>query len=231
MKKFLLVSLTLLSAFTCMSAKEIKFYLGDDAVASGATVAFEGYEVYPNGATTEYYIDPKVYIMKDAADNVSVRTTSNYDIQLCIGGQCEAAKVIDKSNLNFAANTKTDLQLECSVFLDKDAEVELPAINVLIEAWYVSDPATVYTMTLNMGDVAGAKDAVADTNTVTVSGKNLNYNIDGASNITIFNLAGRAVYRQKVEGSGVLGLDFLPVGMYLFRADGVAATTGKFIIR
>lgn len=231
MKKFLLVSLSLLSVFSALSAKELTFYLGDEKIPANGTVNFEGYEEFPSGSKTEYYIDPQVFIMKDASDNVSLKMTSNYDVQLCIGGQCEAATVVEKPNLSFDANTKTDLLLECSVFLDKDAEVVLPEINVLIEAWYVDDPTNVYSMRINMGDVAGLSNIEKNVVEVKVVNKSLTYNLDGASTISIFNLAGTTVASHKVSGRGSVSLASLPAGAYLYRAEGVKGCAGKFIIR
>lgn len=231
MKKLLLIALSVLSGFTAISAKELTFYVGDRTVANGETVEYAQYDTYPMGSKTEVFIDPMVYISKDVATSVSLKTTSNYPIQVCIGGQCEAAESIVKNNLSFDANKKENLLLDCSIMFAADEEIVLPAIDVLIEAWFTDDPANVTSFTLKMGDVAGITNVAAAKNRISVLNRVLNYNVEGTSNIVIFNLAGSPVYSQKVTGAGSLSLESLPVGIYLFRADGDAHATGKFIVR
>ena len=233
MKKLLLVSLSILSAFSALSAKELKFSVGENAVANGGVYEFSGYTVYSYTSTQdEVFIDPEVYLVSDVTGDVSIKTTANYPVQVCIGGQCTADEIIEKNNLPFSANKKENLLLDCSVYVNKGDEIVLPAIEVLVEAWYSNDPATVYSFTLKMGDVnAGVNDIVKDKNAVKVVGKTLSYNLNAASLVSLYNLAGSAVGSFKVNGSGSLNLESLPAGIYLYRIEGAARETGKFIIR
>ena len=219
----------MMSCFSALSAKELTFYLGNEKVANGATVEFKGYEEWPAGSQTEVYIEPKVYLVSDVAGDVTVKSTSNYEVQLCIGGQCEASTSVVKEGLSFEANAKNDLLLECSVFFGKDEEIVLPKIDVVLEAWYDSDPSTVYTMNLKLGDTSGIKDAINGKNAVKVVGKTLSYDFEGSNTISIYNLAGTAVGAYKVSGAGSISLDSLSTGVYLYRTGDSKA--GKIIIR
>lgn len=231
MKKFLLVVFSALLSYSAMSAKELTFYYGNQTVAANATVEFSTYESFDWGTQTEIFFEPKIYISKDTAEPVTIKTSANYPVQVCIGGQCEAAEEILKEGLQFAANTKTDLLLDCSIFFDKNQEIDIPAIVVEIEAWYTSEPNNITKMTLEMGKTAAVYDIVSDHNTVAVVNKTLNYNVDGASNITVFNLSGQSVTSHKVQGAGSISLDSLPTGIYMYRVDGAVRSTGKFINR
>lgn len=228
MKKLLLIALSLFAASTAMSAKELSFTFDGQPVANGATVEFGEYEELDFGTQTAVFIEPLVYITKDALETVNIRTTANYPVQVCIGGECTAAENILKEKLSFPPNTPTDLQLDAKLFFDKGEEVVLPAIEVLIEAWYTSTPGEITSMTVKMGDIASVQSIIANANVVVPAGKNLNYNFNASTDITVFNLSGRAVAKQRVQGTGSLNLSSLPVGIYLYRAGGL---TGKFILR
>ena len=200
-------------------------------IAPDTSVKFPDYEVFSYGTETEVFIDPMIFITKDSDDPVTVRTTSNYPIQLCIGGQCEAAQNITKEGLTFAANTPTSLLLDCSIIFNEGEEIILPEIDVLIEAWYTSDPANVTKMRLFMGNIAGINDVAANRNMISVNGKALNYKVNGTSTIEVFNLTGRCVSTKTVQGSGTVSLGNLSKGVYLYRVNGAMKATGKIVIK
>lgn len=228
MNKKLLFSLAMLATMTFASAKEITFTYEGEPISNGSTIEFEGYEKYEWTLQTEVVIAPEIFITKDSEAAVDIRTTSNYPIQVCIGGLCVAETNILKEGLLFEPNTPNDLLLDATIYYDKGQEIVLPKIEVLVEAWYSDDPTNVTKFTLKMGDVAGITDATVNANVVALSGKTLNYNVKGSSNLTIYNLSGRAVLSHKVNGAGSISLASLPVGIYLYR---VAGTTGKFIVK
>lgn len=232
MKKSLLIALAAACCASAASAKSLTFvYEGQDVPQNG-TIEYTQYEEYPNGPTEiEIFMKPELFIKNDVAETFSVKTTSNYPVQLCIGGQCTAAVTNLKDDLNFTAGSTTDLLLDCSLYFNKDEAYVVPAIEVLIEAWYNSDPSTVTTMTLKMGNTAGIGDITSAPNRVSFANNSLNFNVNGACDVVVYNLAGRAVKSQKVNGNASVNLESLPVGVYIYRTSGAAATTGKFIIR
>lgn len=229
MKKFLLLTLTAVFGLSAVSAKEITFSFDGKTVANNGTVEFTKYEEFDWGTQTEVFIEPKIYISKDSSEPINLRSTSDYPVQLCIGGQCEASENILKENLTFDVNTPEDLWLDCSLFFDKGQDIVLPEITVKLEAWYASAPSNVKSMVVKMGNVAGVSDAITTKDAVTVNNRTLAYIINsGETDLTVFNLAGHAVSRHKVQGKGTISLASLPVGIYLFRVNGIV---GKFIVK
>lgn len=232
MKKLLLVALTILAGAYTTSAKELTFYLGDEVVPANGTASFAGYELYDDiPGEIEAFIFPNVFISKDTNEPISLKTVSNYPIQVCVGGQCEAAETVLKENLSFAANKKENLLIDCSIFFSEGEEIELPEIKVDIEAWYSNDASNVTKMTLYMGKIAGVNNVSKDENRIYFVNNILNYKVDSASTITIFNLSGKAVGKHSVKGNGSISLGSLPTGIYLYRVDGASVPAGKFIIK
>lgn len=228
MKKPLLIALSLIVLTPILAAGELTFTFDGKTVPAGGRVIFDTYETYPQGSQTEVYMEPKIYITKDAADEVNIRTTSNYPIQLCIGGSCEASENILKENLSFNANTPVDLLLDCSILFNKGQEIQIPAIEVLIEAWYADDPSNVTSMILNMGDLATVEGVDSNSDYIRAYGSHLGYNFEKPVETAVFNLAGQPVVKETLQGRGFLELNGLEAGVYIFKAG---TRVGKFIIR
>lgn len=233
MKKTLLFALLLSGSITSLAAKELSFTFEGTPVANGGSIVYTEYEVYPyTEGETEIFIKPEIYLSKDGTGTVSVRTTSDYPVQLCIGGQCEASETILKENLNFGLNVPQDLELDCSFyFKDTEAVMTVPKINVLVEAWYSNDPSTVWSVNVVMGGFSGIDDVAGAENSVSVNGKTLAYVTESPAEIAVYNLSGRAVASYTVNGTGSLSLANLPAGIYMYRAAGKINKTGKFVIR
>ena len=228
MKKFLLIALTMTALTPLLSAKELTFTMGGKDLPSGDTVIFDDYETLYWASMTEVYFEPKIYITKDSNGPVSIKTTSNYAVQLCIGGDCVASTEILKEDLTFNPGIPEDLRLECSVYFDKGAEIVLPAIEVEVEAWYADDPSNVTTLTVKMGDTASVDNLGSDSNSIRLVGNCLAYSVDKDVDLTVYDLAGQTVTSRRVEGSGTLSLENLSEGVYVYKAGRL---TGKFIIR
>lgn len=231
MKKNLLLGIAILGLCSSLSAQTLTFYNGNEPVAPGGTVNFSDYEPFEYNGMVEAYLDPKISIMKDSEGPVTIKATSNYEVQLCIGGQCEAATEVVKDNLQFDANTLADLLLECSVFFASGEPIVIPDINVLIEAWYSNDPSKVTSMTLHMGGEAGLSSVETDTNVVYAENGLIRYNVTAPVKIDVYNTSGSKLLNRVVSGSGALSLSSLPSGLYIYRAEGAASASGKILVK
>ena len=229
MKKTLLFSFFIATTLA-MSAKTIVFSHNGENIPADGTFVYSEYETYPMGKATEVFIDPEIYVTKDSSDPVSIRTTANYPIQLCIGGQCEANENILKENLTFNPNTPTSLLLDCSIIFNEGEALDIPEIDVLIEAWYSSTPDDVTKMKLLMGKVASSDDLTVNRNIISVNGRSFSYNLDSESSIEIFNLTGRCVASRKIQGTGSVAFDNLTKGVYIYRISGAMKSVGKFVV-
>lgn len=190
MKKFLLFAIAFLGISSVASADQLTFYYNGAAVAPGSTIEHAGYEIYDYTSTQdEAFMDPMIFLGSDVNGTVAMKTTSNFPVQLCIGGDCQASQEIEKDDLVFEAGKQQNLLLDCSYFFDKGTEPVLPAIEVTIEAWYVNKPNVKTTIYLKMGSAAGVESVIADENAAPVY-----YNLQG---VRVENpQSGLYIYRQ-----------------------------------
>lgn len=229
MKK-LLLSAILIAGATFGASAQLSFVFDGETVESGSTVKWLEYETYPYGKNkTEIFIKPELFLNSAKAGNVNISTKSNYDVQVCIGGQCEAATSVVKENIPFQANKPEDLLIDCSIYVSNDEELVVPEIKVDILASY-TDGSSPVTLTLIMGsENAGVEGVAVDAARVAVSGKTLHYTVDKTSNLSVYSLSGRAIVNRQVSGKGSISLENLPAGVYLYRVAGGKA--GKFVIK
>lgn len=232
MKKILLSAMLLAAASMTMQAKEITFLVKGEPVSNGATVDWSSYQTYPSANNqTEVFIEPKIFVQTDVDANVNIRSLANYPVQVCIGGQCEADEEILKTDLPFKANEAQNLLLDCSIFFDEGEEIMLPPIEVQLEAWFADDPSTVYSLNVNMGSAAGIEAIALQGNKVKVIGRSLDYNVDGATSLSVYSLSGKTVISRNVVGNGSISLGNLPAGVYMYRLNGKKPVAGKFIVK
>ena len=196
MRKILLLSLGLIAASSAMSAKTLTYYFNDAPVAAGSTIYYDKWETFPAGKDLiEVYIEPKIYLESDVTDKVSVRTTSTYPVQLCIGGDCSQDYVITKENIDFTAGTREDLYIDSSIMLPADQQIVLPEIEVTIDAWYSSNPSEVTTIYLNMGS-AGVENVIVDSDVVPVYYNLQGVRVESPSNGVFIRVQGNKVSKE-----------------------------------
>ena len=230
MKKTLLLGIALLGLGMAASAKQLTFYYDGMTVGNGSTIEFSGYEEFDWGTQTEAFMEPKIYIESDITASVTVISKSNYPVQLCIGGQCEAAEEVSKT-VTLEAGNKTDLLLDCSVFFDKGEAMDLPYIETTLEAYYTDSPADKTTIYLKMGSAAGVDGVVAEMSSIGACCNGINYSMTTNTVITVSDLNGRTVVSRNVNGNGRIDLNTLPAGVYVYNAEGAIKASGKILIK
>ena len=63
---------------------------------------------------------------------------------------------------------------------------------------------------------------------LTLNGHTLTYNVDSPTNLTLYNISGRAVMNRNVNNSGTISLDGFHAGVYVYR---LGTLTGKILVR
>ena len=230
MKKTLLLGIALLGLGMAANAKQLTFYYDGTSVGNGSTIEFSGYEEFDWGVQIEAFMEPKIYLESDIAANVAVTSKSNFPVQLCIGGQCEAAEQISKT-VTLEAGKRTDLLLDCSVFFDKGEAIVLPYIESTIEAYYIDSPADKTTIYLKMGSAAGVEGVAADMSSIGTCCNAINYSMTSPTVITVADLNGRVVESRTVSGNGRIDLSELPAGVYVYSTQGAMKASGKIFIK
>ena len=229
MKK-LLLSLVLLGGAIIGADAQLTFLLDNEPLASGSVIDFEGYK-FANGMLE---VTPPLELVSGKTANVTVNAKANEEVQLCLGIQCKSSKDVTVQDKMIAGEAQ-DLQFHYMKYIGMNVEtVEVPAITAVITAYYDDDPDNAITITVNMGGElanAGVESLVANGAGIYVNGKTLNYDLNGASEINVYSLSGKALISRSVAGSGSISLGSLPKGVYVYRVNGKAAKTGKFIIK
>lgn len=232
MKKLLLATMLLGGVALAGNAKELTFIFDEEVVSNGSTVTWDKYEDYPYGGNkNEIWIEPPLFIKSDSDSKVNFRSTANYEVSFCIGTQCQNGKVVSISGVSLDPAFEEPLLLDVSIVYDKNEEPVIPAIEVLVEAWFEDEPTKVYSVNVKMGDVSAVHSVKADNNNITVNGKTLNYILEGAADVAVYSLSGKSVINKNVSGAGSISLANLPAGVYIYRVGGKNAKSGKFIIR
>lgn len=241
MKKFLLSAALISSAILVGNAQTLTFLdMDQNPIANGGTYTFEGWEPEDvvDGQFAEYasvIINPDLYVVSSEDDVITVQATSltGAAFQLCTTNPCVYSSpenlTLTKDDVDVLEDVPLSLKLE-SIYTYLDEVVDIPYIEILIEAWSNSEPENKISMTLKMGnlDKAGVEKIASQGNVVKILGKTLTYDVTGNSAINIYSLSGKTVVSRNVSGNGSINLGNLPKGVYVYK---VAGKTGKFIIK
>lgn len=229
MKKFLLSIALLGGAFVAANA-QLSFIYEGKTLQDGAVVEYEGYE-YKGGMLT---MKPELELMSATSDKVTVSSSSNIEVQMCIGPQCHSGTSITISDLPFEANKSQNVELDYIKYVGQVEKLEIPSITVEVKAYYDSDPTKFVTVTVKMGgDLAnaGVDGVAADLNSVVLAGRNLKYDVVGLNTLNVYSLSGKTMVSRQVSGRGVVSLSNLPSGVYFYKLSGKKEKSAKFILK
>lgn len=218
MKKITLLLASLL-LFSAADARQFTLKNGDDEIAAGSTysVPESQYEVYPG----EVDVVPHFVLYSDAMTNsakLTVKSLNGQTVQCCAGGACVAGTEITKDLVYTAAGQGVNLELEFFHFGNdlKDAGNVVVALDVTDSKY----PAANVSYTIVMcGEDTGVE--VIENNEVfrTVAG-GFEYNLPGEAVVTLYNANGSVYGSYELSGNGVLSINELPAGVYIYTAVG-----------
>lgn len=237
MKKiFTLFAAAAMTALAAQAQDSFTFYHGEQALESGASYAV-GY-IY-NADDELYNWDAELNIQFNYAMSGFVyEVTPTATVQTCpefpgtAPGTCFIApanetKVIDNfKSVDFSEGAKCSLGLH---LVDQDEipeEVIVVNVRAYEDGW--EDEAIDVTVNFGLFDQASITVEKVNDTYVRPSGKNLNYNLDKAVTLKVYDMTGRQVLATSVSGNGSVSLASLPQGIYLYRAGTI---TGKAMIR
>ena len=227
MKKFYLL---LAGALMCMSAqaRELTFYLGDQAITPGTTVTFNNPQVTDHGDYFEVKMAPDLYLSTNLFSNtieITADCTSGEQIQICAGGSCQMGESVTKKNVTINTNQKLDLEFHYSG--EFDAGEAIPTVTTKFDAYDGESEESRTSFTLVMGPTTGLT-IIRDSAELTFDGHQLVYNISGSSELVIADTDGRSVINTTVSGEGSLSTEGLAEGIYIYR---LGNKSGKIYIR
>ncbi len=227
MKKIYLSLAAALICASASSAKELTFYLGNNAIENNGKVSYDlqAGDVDDFGDYVEYNIQPKLYLHADLVGQVEVNVASNHEVDVCIGS-CVTDTDITRT-LNVQSNQKLDLQYH---MLGKADNVkDIPTYISTFTAYYTNDKENTkksFTITVNPG--TGAVKGVALTSDFGVVDGGIAYAVESPATLTIYSLTGRKVLSTKISGTGTISTSNLPTGVYLCQLNG---KTKKIVLK
>ena len=240
MKKLLLSTLLVAGAMMPMAAQDLYFEYNGEKLTNGQTLVItESPVLKPYGSEqTKLIFEPKInlVVVEDALFSIQ-GTSEEFPIQLCIGTDCRQGNNILKEEIeNNWVNEPQDLLFECVLTEDNADVYEIPVIEALIEVWYSETPEEVVTLNVQMGGMsvnAGVESIGAALNSVKVNGRELIYDVNGTSQLSLYSLSGKTVINKTVAGNGAISLEGLAKGVYLYRLtnNGKSVKSAKIIVR
>lgn len=214
-------------------AKELTFYIGDTPIKPGESVVFTGVKEMAQGPKKTMVIyDPGLSLGADwSTSNVTVtmESLSGDSFQLCAGGTCENNTKIVKTGVGISKGGKIPMQFEFSGIYAND-EIQHPTVSARLEAKddMVKDSKREFTIT--MGPDASVT-IIETTAPFSIDNRTLVYHLgDKTGSVSIYDATGRQRISKTVTGSGCIDLSALPAGLYIYRTQGIACDTTKFIL-
>lgn len=146
-------------------------------------------------------------------------------VQFCgLDGQCT---MLSETALTKRQTYGVGDNFSLSLDIASRREIIAAPIKVTLQ---ISDSQQTVNLTINFltSEQAGISAPEALEPALTISGRTLNYNVDSRTNLTLYNISGRAVLNRNVDNSGTISLDALPAGVYVYR---LGEETGKILVR
>ena len=242
MKKLLLAAILATGAAVPMAAAEFSVLFEGEPIENGSTIEYDGFDVevmdmseYGYGIFYSWKVDPELYLVSDevAPMTIHAQSLTGVEFQLCAGGLCLKNTVITKAVENLKADVPLNLQLDWATNTQDISEIDIPAMEILVDVYYTSNPSSALTFTLKMGGfkAAGVDSVVSNENEVVLKGRDLYYDVAGTSQLSVYSLSGKTVLNKTVSGNGSVSLEGLSKGVYLYRLSGKTNKTSKFILK
>lgn len=230
MKKLYLF-LAAMSVAVGMNAATFKFFLGDTEIESGSTVYFNDIDDIDTGSGFDVTMAPPIYVQASSYTskaNLTLTCLTGQSVQCCIGGQCSTGTTINKKSLKLQGGQKVALEFEYLDFIPEGQTV--PVVMASIEIQDGDNAATYKKFNVQMGQ-KNSVSVVEATPVVRVTPRGIVYNVEGSALLRLYNASGSCMFTRRVSGSGVIGSDVVPAGMYIYQIAGDVTATGKVALR
>lgn len=227
MKKLYIALAAALLGTASIQARELTFYLGNQAITNGASVEFTEIEAETIGSNIEVYMKPEIYLMSDIqTSSVTVSSKSNLPVQMCAGGACVSGTEIVKENVKLDANKKLDIQFHYETVIP--ATESVPEVVTEFEAVDPRYPDTAKKFTLVMNPSAGVATIISDNDSFRAVAGGIDYSFAAPTAVELYSITGARVLATTLQGNGTLETSNLPKGIYVYT---FAGKSGKIYLR
>ena len=199
-------------------------------------VANVGYT--PSERPGRYDWDPELRVTVENATSMlktstfTVTATANTPniVQFCgdsandFGGECKMITENPTSHTG-TVSVNTTFSLGLDILAASEIITEPICVNLTI-----TDGVQTTNLTINFltTEQAGISAPTVTEAALKISGRTLTYNVESRTNLTLYNISGRAVINRHVNNAGTISLDGLHSGVYVYR---LGEMTGKILVR
>ncbi len=213
MKKLCTIMLAAL-CYAGAGAIELTFWIGNQKIAPGSTIAFDEMTVNDLGTYKEVTMDPGLSLSTNIfSSDITITATcqSGQTIRMCAGGSCKGGESVTKDNVTIATGQK--LPLEFEYVGELDPEEAIPTVTTLFEAEDTTEPGSKTSFILVMnGNGASLSVLPAAATAITPAEGAIAYSVEGYAELNVTSPAGAVAYSATVSGTGTVPLT---AGLYI----------------
>lgn len=209
------------------NAKTVNFIAEEtgEVIASGTTYTSSNYE----DLVVMRMYDPKISVQADESMTVKMTAecTTGQEIQLCFGGTCEAGQTITKNNVRIDGGEAVQCQLEY-MWMDGDELPEMVSTNLTVKETGVLGGGAESSIVVVINTNTGAVSTLKVDNSFRYAEGMINYSVEGATRVELFDTTGKCVMSRDVKGNGSISTEGLGTGIYMYR---VGNKSGKIFVK
>lgn len=222
-------TLTLLAAALTASAQNFTVNTPDGKSYTDGDVINIGYEF--DGECYNWLPDITVHVNKatsaiTGASSFSVTASASTPgvVQFC--GLSTSCNFIGAAPVTNSATFKAGQRFPLSIdIIDRYENLSAPIESKIT----ITDGDETINLTVNFLDSehAGVNSVTAAAGTLRFNGRTVNFAMESAAKLTIYNISGRPVVNRTLAGTGSLNLSAIPAGVYVYRCGSL---TGKVLL-
>lgn len=227
MKKFYLLLCAAAIGMTAQ-ARQLTFYINDQAITPGTTVEFSDILIEEDGGVQYVTMAPTLYLGTDLYMKVDIVAdcTSGQTIQMCAGGACTTGKKVTKESIAISTGDKLPLKFEYEDEFDSGETI--PNVTTAFSAVCPDYPDTKIEFVLVMGSDLNSLTVIETPAELKVIPGAIEYNVASATTLALYNAAGTCVLNANLNGSGVVATDSLAAGVYVYS---LGSKSGKIYVK
>lgn len=209
-------------------ARQLTFYVGDQAVTPGTTVEFSDVTVEVEGGVKYVTMAPSISLGSDLYMKVNIVAdcTSGQTIQMCAGGACKTGKQVVKENIAIPTDTKLPLKFEYEGEFDEDETI--PNVTTAFSAVCPDYPETAVQFIIVMGTDLNSVTVVETPAALNIVAGSIEYNVAEPTTLALYTDGGACVLSTTLNGSGAVSTASLQAGLYVYSFGG---KSGKIYIK
>lgn len=227
MKKTYLLLCALALVMTAQ-ARQLTFFIGDQAITPGTTVEFSDVTIEEDAGVQYVTMAPDLALGTDLYMKVTLvaECSSGQNIQMCAGGACATGKTVTKENVAISTGAKLPLAFEYEDEFDSGEQI--PEVTTKFSAVCPDYPDTRIEFVLVMGKDLNSLTVIDTPAELAVAPGAIKYTLTTATDFALYDMSGTCMLRTTLSGSGVIATNGLASGVYVYT---LGDKSGKIYIK